>query len=66
MGNSYMRAKSRILIVTIYFAIMAAFSSALTWFIYQHNASFFEWALLMAGMFIAAVGIEAIEKRQRE
>jgi type II secretory pathway component PulF len=58
--------KARLLIAGIYFAIMSAFLSWLTWFVYDHHASFVEWGILMAVIFAAAFALEAWNKRQPE
>jgi hypothetical protein len=58
--------RQRLLISGIYFAIMSVFLSCLSWFIYDHHASFVEWAVLMAAIFAAAFALEAWNKRQPE
>jgi hypothetical protein len=58
--------RQRLVIAGIYFAIMSALLSCLTWFIHDHHASFVEWAVLMAVIFAAAFALEAWNKRHPE
>jgi hypothetical protein len=63
MDNSNRR---RLLIAGIYFAIMSVLLSCLTWFIYDHHASFVEWGVLMGVIFAGAFALEAWNKRHPE
>jgi hypothetical protein len=59
LQNSAMElsTKSRFLIGGIYVVVMDAFTASLTWFIYEHHASFGKWAVLMAAIFVAVFAI---------